>query len=65
MNYLDQEETHPIQSGKLEDSLKQEPIVLMVAADSIYFQAYTGGILDRAECGNNSNHPVIAVGWGV
>lgn len=65
MNYLDQEGTHPIASGKLEDSLKEEPIVLMLDAQSIYFQAYTGGILDRADCGTDANHPVIAVGWGV
>ena len=37
----------------------------MLDAQSIYFQAYTGGILDRVECGTDANHPVIAVGWGV
>jgi len=65
MNYLDQEGTHPIKSGNLENSLMEEPIVLMLDAQSIYFQAYTGGILDRADCGTDVNHPVIAVGWGV
>lgn len=65
LNYLDQAGTHPIASNSLEDSLKQEPIGLMLDAQSIYFQAYTGGILDRADCGTDVNHPVIAVGWGV
>tara|TARA_B110000285_G_C14841287_1_gene475458 strand:+ start:321 stop:434 length:114 start_codon:yes stop_codon:yes gene_type:complete len=37
MNYLDQEGTHPIKSGNLEDSLMEEPIVLMLDAQSIYF----------------------------
>jgi len=37
----------------------------MLDAQSIYFQAYTGGVLDREACGTDINHPVIAVGWGV
>jgi cathepsin L len=33
-------------------------------ADSRYFQLYTGGIIDSADCGTNLDHAVEIVGYG-
>ena len=43
-------------------SIEAGPTSVAIQADLIYFQAYTGGVLNR--CGNTPDHGALAVGYG-
>jgi len=42
----------------------EKPVCVSVAAANIYFQLYTGGILNTESCTGQLDHAVTAVGWG-
>ena len=41
------------------------PVVIGIEADTYYFQSYSGGIIDSVKCGDNIDHAVEIVGFGV
>ena len=49
----------------LAEALALGPVAVAVAADSLAFETYTGGIFDHSSCGTIPNHPMLAVGYGV
>jgi len=54
---------------KTEDALKEAvgnagPVSIAVKADMIFWQLYSGGILDDPLCFGQVNHAVLAVGYG-
>jgi len=51
-------------SSALMASIEAAPTSVAIEADKMAFQAYTGGILNSAECGTQLDHGVLAVGYG-
>lgn len=51
--------------GALEAAVAQQPVSVAIEADQSVFQHYTGGILTDDACGENLDHGVLAVGYGV
>lgn len=48
----------------LKGAVAKQPVAIAIEADTRYFQSYSGGILDSAECGQNLDHAVEIVGYG-
>jgi cathepsin L len=48
----------------LGDALAQQPVAIAIEADQTCFQFYHSGILDDADCGEQLDHGVLAVGYG-
>merc|ERR1712196_523285 len=44
-------------------ALAQQPVSVAVEADSIFFQLYSGGVM-QFWCGTKLDHGVLAVGYG-
>ena len=40
------------------------PVSILVNADNLIFKNYFGGIIDHKNCTANTNHYVLAVGYG-
>jgi cathepsin X len=51
--------------GALEAAVAQGPVSVAIEADQSVFQHYTSGILTDSACGENLDHGVLAVGYGV
>ena len=50
----------------LQTAIAQQPISVLIEADTSYFQSYTSGVLANALlCGTTMDHAVLAVGYGV
>ena len=49
----------------LEAAVAQQPVSVAIEADQPVFQHYTSGILTNDACGENLDHGVLAVGYGV
>ena len=47
----------------LRRAVSLRPVAATIEANSIYFQLYTGGIIDEEGCGVNTNHAVLIVGY--
>jgi C1A family cysteine protease len=54
----------PSSEVALETAIAQQPVSVAVEADQSVFQFYSGGVMDSA-CGNQLDHGVLAVGYGV
>lgn len=57
-------ELYPGVQSELQAALMEKPVCVSVAAANIYFQLYTGGILNTESCTGQLDHAVTAVGWG-
>ena len=51
--------------GALEAAVAQQPVSVAIEADQTVFQHYTGGIVTNDACGSQTDHGVLAVGYGV
>merc|ERR1712151_1270817 len=49
----------------LEAAVAQQPVSVAIEADQRVFQLYKGGVLSDDACGQNLDHAVLAVGYGV
>jgi len=49
----------------LEAAVAQQPVSVAIEADQSVFQHYTSGVLTNDACGENLDHGVLAVGYGV
>lgn len=48
----------------LKMAVSQQPVAVAIEADTRYFQFYSGGVLDSADCGTKLDHGVLVVGYG-
>lgn len=48
----------------LKNAVFQQPVAVAIEADTRYFQMYSNGVLDSAECGTQLDHGVLTVGYG-
>ena len=49
----------------LENAIDINPVIILLQADSLLFQLYTGGIINNPSCGGATlNHAIVAVGYG-
>ena len=48
----------------LKAAVAQQPVAIAIEADTRYFQFYSEGVLDSAECGTKLDHGVLVVGYG-
>lgn len=48
----------------LKFAVAQQPVAIAIEADTRYFQFYSGGILDSADCGTRLDHGVLIAGYG-
>lgn len=49
---------------QLKAALNKQPVAVAIEADQSAFQMYTGGVITKG-CGQNLDHGVLAVGYGV
>ena len=54
----------PNDQVSLKGAVAKQPVAIAIEADTRYFQSYSGGILDSADCGTNLDHAVEIVGYG-
>ena len=54
----------PNDQVSLKGAVAKQPVAIAIEADTRYFQSYSGGILDSAECGQNLDHAVEIIGYG-
>ena len=54
----------PHSPSQLMAALMKGPVGVSVEADQSVFQGYTSGVLNSEECGTNTDHAIIAVGFG-
>ncbi len=60
----DYEDVTPESPDQLKAALAKGPVSVAIEADRLVFQMYTSGIISSAECGQNLDHGVLAVGYG-
>jgi len=48
----------------LRAAISQQPVVVFMDGSSPIFQNYRGGIINSPDCGNETNHAMLAVGYG-
>jgi len=53
------------EESDLEAAVTRQPISVAIEADQPVFQHYTSGVLSDDACGQNLDHAVLAVGYGV
>jgi len=49
---------------QLKAALAMGPVSVGISAGNRAFQSYKGGIFNGAGCGTQTDHAVVAVGWG-
>jgi C1A family cysteine protease len=49
----------------LKAAVAQQPVSIAIEADTKYFQSYSSGVLTSSSCGQNLDHGVLIVGYGV
>ena len=49
----------------IKNAILSNPVVIGIEADTYYFQSYTSGIIDGVWCGDDIDHAVEIVGFGV
>ena len=54
----------PNQPAQLKAALAKGPVSVAIEADRLVFQFYQGGVITSANCGQNLDHGVLAVGYG-
>ena len=54
----------PNSPSQMKAHLAQQPLAVLVEADTYTFQSYTSGVLDSTRCGTSLDHAVLAVGYG-
>lgn len=54
----------PDENGILSE-IQKGPVSVAIEADQAIFQFYSGGVLDDISCGNNIDHAVLIVGYGI
>ena len=54
----------PNDQVSLKGAVAKQPVSIAIEASTRYFQSYSGGILDSAECGTTLNHAVEIVSYG-
>jgi KDEL-tailed cysteine endopeptidase len=54
----------PSDVHEMKGALVEQPLSINLEASDV-FKSYTSGILDDPACGNQHNHAVLAVGYGV
>jgi KDEL-tailed cysteine endopeptidase len=47
------------------NAVSMGPVSIALSADTKYFQAYSGGVLDAVACYTELNHGVLIVGYGI
>ena len=57
-------DVHPQDTEALMEALAEGPVAVAIEADETVFQFYKSGVL-TAHCGENLDHGVLAVGYGV
>jgi C1A family cysteine protease len=57
-------DVNPNDQLSLKSAVTQQPVSVAIEADTIYFQSYSGGVLDSPLCGNTLDHGVLIVGYG-
>ena len=55
----------PGDEQELEKAVSQQPVSIAIEADTKSFQLYEGGVYDSKDCGNNVDHGVLVVGYGL
>lgn len=55
----------PGDEQELEKAVSQQPVSIAIEADAKSFQLYEGGVYDSKDCGNNVDHGVLVVGYGL
>ena len=51
-------------TADIKSALNVGPLSVAIAANTFYFQFYSGGVLTDAKCGTTIDHAVVAVGYG-
>ena len=54
----------PSNPSQMKAALAQQPLAVLVEADTYVFQSYSSGVLDSTRCGTTLDHAVLAVGYG-
>ena len=55
----------PLSVDALKEALVDGPVSVNIAASTRVFQLYESGVLNNEDCGQDIDHAVLAVGWGV
>lgn len=50
--------------AQLKAAIAKQPVAVSIEADQTVFQLYRGGVITTADCGTNTDHAVLAVGYG-
>lgn len=59
------EDVPPNDELALKKAVSRQPVSVAIEADQRSFQLYVGGVYDDEECGEQLDHGVLAVGYGV
>lgn len=59
------EDVPPNNELALKKAVSKQPVSVAIEADQRSFQLYMGGVYDDEECGEQLDHGVLAVGYGV
>jgi len=54
----------PSSVDQMKAGLTQQPVAVAIQANKLCFQFYKSGVMDKASCGTNLDHAVLAVGYG-
>ncbi len=54
----------PNSPSNMKAALAQQPLSVLVEADTYVFQTYQSGVLNSTSCGTTLDHAVLAVGYG-
>ena len=55
----------PNSIADLQASIAQRPTSVSVEAGRMCFQLYKSGVLNNTNCGVNTDHDVLAIGYGI
>jgi KDEL-tailed cysteine endopeptidase len=59
------EDVPPYNELALKKAVSKQPVAVAIEADQRSFQLYMGGVYDEEDCGEQLDHGVLAVGYGV
>jgi cathepsin L len=54
----------PNSSAQLKAAIAKTPVAISIQADQPVYHQYTGGIITSSDCGTDTDHAVLAVGYG-